>query len=480
MIQGKEKLSLAHRAASGTLGVARTILVAAAAIAFSLTTVTNVPAAAVRPPVPAGPGGSSGTPLPNPLPLEDAIIVGNYGAIEGGSWQVYPAGQKGGNFKPSQYVTGPNTVLVGPTGIVEGPATLVFPVFVGLFAANGVFGYAPSSNGNNFPLFTFVGPGTGLNAPFGVTTGNTEGLVTELGTGLWVTNGLVEVFASPPLGAPCSVGTITTFDPALPGVGQNPLPTTGGVSDNVVFQQNGAPSNVTIGGCTAGLLFPVGIAVHNLAVDDEVVKSQPDQVAPDGIVYVVNFGVNATAKHGKTPASPALNGYLLAFNPGLTGYGDVSPIGAFGAPGQPGTQNILFKPEYIALTPGEEILATAKTKSGSIELLGSDLLAVTDIQDNSIKFFEALESDIGTIGFTFIGSIVGSQTRLHTPMGIAVGLSGDTYYVSNQSTNAVTMYDLEDGVISTGMNFPPSTIIQGSKTLLNQPTGMAIDTALEP
>ncbi|HEY6417658.1 MAG TPA: hypothetical protein VIX59_01535 [Candidatus Binataceae bacterium] len=476
MIEGKGRFSLALRAASGILGSARTMVIAVVAIAFSLTMVTKAQAVHHRPPTPAGPGGSSGVPLPNPEPLEDAILVDNYGDLFGGSWLVWPAGQKGGNFKPTQNVAGSKTTLIGPTGIASGPALLGFPVYVDVVAANGVFQFAVVSNQNTGPEGAVIGPLTGIDAPFGITFGSTGPGPFEESTisdGMWVTNGAVQVFKTPPFGAPCSVGTITVFNPFNPNPDQVPQ------NNHAVLQANGAPINSTIGGCNTGLLLPVGIAVHSEAVAlNTATKSKPAvSLPPEGAVYVVNYALAPTPAHGKTPASPGLNGYLLVFEPGETGYGNVTPVGAFGAPGQTGTQNILIKPEYIALQEGVSLLA-ASSKSNAAVAPEDDILAVTDIGDDSIKFFSAAQVGPEVV-LTFLGSIVGPQTRLHTPMGIAAGFGGDDYYVANQSTAAVTFYDL-DSPVGTGTNFPPSAIIQGDVTSLNLPTGVAIDVPLEP
>ncbi|HZC46419.1 MAG TPA: hypothetical protein VE243_08075, partial [Candidatus Acidoferrum sp.] len=108
-----------------------------------------------------------------------------------------------------------------------------------------------------------------------------------------------------------------------------------------------------------------------------------------------------------------------------------------------------------------------------------DTIFVTDVGDNSIKAFTVFDHFGTGLNFFFegnlIGTIQGGSTKLKRPEGIALGVASDALYVTNTTTNTLSMFtDL--GAITGGgtFNIPPTLIMSGRATRLDFPVGVAL------
>jgi len=420
------------------------------------------------------------------FPTTDQVVISNNGAILAGSVSTFPAGTSA-NGAPAFHITGTATGLGGvgaapgtsaaggTTGAaispfnlhtyvanqltpgslryVTAPVTCISPggvlidplpggcVPFGFTSTGSVVGFAPGDTGNSAPEVVIKGQSTGLSFPAGVAFGADGRLyvANELpGPGgasfvIGSFSGGFGGFACAAFGG-ITLGTITVYDPDANG---DVLPI---FDDPVfVFDPLAAPFGLairiqhsSIGGCKSFLLGPVGIAVDN-----------------DDRIWVVNqFG-------------PFIN----VFDPDLTGFGDVFPVGAFIGAG-------LGSPRYIALGDGgggglpEVYVTDARTTS----LSATTCLPVTK-GDNSVNFFAPFVTGGGipfAISASFDGEIKGKKTKLSIPQGIAAN-ADDTLFVANTNGNSFALFP--EGFIG---NVRPFSLIRGPHTKMNQPVGIAL------
>jgi hypothetical protein len=450
MTQGRNGISLAHRAAPGFMTVARHLSVVAAVLSI---------AALV-----AGTAGTSYAKGKKPASdkdkfLEDTVVVSNFGSLFGGSIETFDVGA--GFFShPSREIVGPATLLGAGNGAagdaqssLDGDIAVTVPFGVpGLCPAGCVGVWPASANGNTAPEDFLGGPAgttgfdpftgtfpvlnnkTGLFLDQGVAFNNPFRYVGVHASALTVTGdqfavanfGQVVVGSTADFefcGTPAdedtatTLGTITEYNSGDTG---NVAPTPNFPVFELTLPPALAPifSNATIGGCDTALVGPVGLAFDSL-----------------GHLWVVNEGITGVP------------GFVVEFDKGA--FGDASPInfiGLFDA-----TAPDFIDPLYIAVSPD------------------GDTIYVTDAGDNSIKIF-----DTTSFGGTRTGTISGGKTKLVRPEGIA--LSGDDLYVVSNNANSLLMFD--DFTISGG-NIRPSTIVKGVTSFrntshMNFPVGVAL------
>ena len=447
MTQGRDGISLAHRAALRFWEVARQLSVVAA-----LFTVAALLAATADPSY----AGGKKNKATSDRTLEDTVVVSNNGAILGGSLTTYTAGS-GANAKPLFEVKG-NHTLMGLGG-VQGNAqsSLDGHIVVTSSAADLVMSFGPGSNGNTAPDTVLVG---GLIGPPATPTGASP-------TGIIIPQGATfqnpfrrvsanqpqslldeDIFANSNFGnivvadenylgepIPCpnkgvTIGTITEFFRTDTGFA-HPL------ENSPVFEIPFPPAtgffsvNATIAGCNTALDGPIGVAFDG-----------------NGNLFVVNEGL---AGLGAGPP-----GFVTKYEAGA--HGDAEPIDFIGL--FPPTAGAFVDPQYIAVgAEGHEIY-------------------VTDVGDNSIKIF-----DVSTpFDASLINTISGPGSKLNRPMGIASNdtSGGDDLYVVNNNDNSLLMFD--DPPFST-----PSTVIRQNnhnnrvgRTHLNLPVGVALPQFFPP
>lgn len=315
------------------------------------------------------------------FPTTAEVVISNAGAILAGSVATFPAGTPA-NGHPSNFITGGATGLDANTGAAISPFNL--HTYVANSLASNVLGFAPGDSGNSSPEIVIGGGSTGLNTP--------DGVAFDIDGDIYVANTL----GSSGICGGAS-GSVTIYDAEANG--------------------DVLPIGSIAGGTNTTLCGPVGIAVDSF--DDCFDTSGPK-------IWVVN----------------SFAGFLTAYCPSITGFGNVFPVSLAGVfPG----------PDYLAL-------GDAGTEA-----------YVTTPNDNAIDFW-----DISGCGFfdfscgSLDGSIFGRRTRLRHPQGIAATLDDDLF-VANTFGNSFA--EFLEGFIG---NVRPFSLVRGATSKLNQPVGVAL------
>lgn len=466
--------------------------------------------------------------------LEDTVSVTNYGAILGGSLETFLGGA-GHNAKPFLWVKGTNTLLgatTGPAGLSVGslddhiavtvpidildmtgfggfPNTLAcagpenpVPCCTGKLTGDCGAGtgfaeiFSPGANGNSVPenvigtrnvTFDNTGcssPGIPLPCCTGPNNGtcafNTAGINTPQGVafedpfdGVNPGHDIVAIANTLPInffstsdfldgtngGAACAafggggpgmtVGTITEFDRSTlaPGFNDtvapfnnNPVCTLPAVDIPPDFDEPptscpiGSNYNATIGGCLTFLLGPVALAF--------------DQ---SGFLFAVN-------EAGVASGGP---GFVTAYTPAASG--DAFPFAVIGLTGT--TAGAFVDPAKIAVLSDSDF--------------SDDIIAVSDVGDNSVKIFapftEGCEAppNFFCTG-DFLGEIKGGATKFKRPEGLAIGSESGALYVVNNNSNTLEMFTDFEGIVDGGGDIPPTLIISGKTSKLNFPVDVAL------
>lgn len=433
---------------------------------------------------------------PSNIGTLDTVVISNYGAGFSGSVSTYVKGS-GQKAAPHLQVKGTNTGLGNSSGAshdsvqsVDGHIAVAVPIdnFGGIdfkgdisgcgpFGAGTLFGtgmveiYSPGASGNSSPENIICSPGvafgapniTGVDFPGGVAFENPFDGVNPRHEILAVANNFpivvapdagLGICAPPPAGGGASLGTVTEYDISTlgPGPGNNVVPFNNNpVSAINPFSGAGpAPQNATIGGCLTLMLGP-----EELTFDEF------------GDLFVVNNLGSLTA------ASAAAPRFVTIYAAGATG--DAFPfLGVIGLQG-PFTGCVGCPPLGIFKQPVGITVASAPDFIDSV-------MYVSDTGDNSIKVFKPFTNPNPDTFFnqgTLIATIQGGQTKLSSPMGLAV--ANDVLYVVNQTKNSLEMFTDIDAIPTdpTGASPPvdnihPTLIVAGKPVKLNQPVGVAV------
>lgn len=136
----------------------------------------------------------------------------------------------------------------------------------------------------------------------------------------------------------------------------------------------------------------------------------------------------------------------------------------------------------IAVIGGSNTMLASPT---GIALDASGKIYVLNDLENrkgSITVYPPLETSTGVLNETPIATIAGSKTLLHNPAGIALDLTGDIY-VASESGRRFRPHQSYDGgrvtVYSAGSNgnVAPIATISGTGTGLAYPVSVALDSA---
>ncbi len=196
----------------------------------------------------------------------------------------------------------------------------------------------------------------------------------------------------------------------------------------------GSNYNATIGGCDTFLLGPVALAFDST-----------------GFLFAVN----------EAAVSEGAPGFVTVYLPGASG--DAFPFAVVGLVGA--TAGAFVDPAKIAVMSSSDFF--------------DDVIAVTDVGDNSIKIFAPFTNGCESAPYFFctgeeLGVIKGGATKLKRPEGVAIGNDSDALYVVNNNANTLEMFtdfiDIADG----GGDIAPTLIISGKTSKLNFPVDVAV------
>lgn len=456
MTQERDGFSLAHRAASMTVGVKRalaTVLTVAviASLAVVGTTTTSY---------------AQGKKKNQPLGLESTLIVTNNGVLFNGTVATYAAGSrkgarpiallKGGTGSfagtplPTSFSLSAVSVDPNPLNIPGAPS----PVNDAIFVASDL---SVAAAGSPDIVEAWTAGATGNTPPIAM-------MITFTTCVAFDSTGACTFFLGNPMSVPDGFAFIpngtNAFEPGTPGA----------AGDFYVTQLTGAPFDNTSGAFTppgagsvleylpnAGTGTGLDQALSTFTVS-EIVDSDcaeglsTDLLGPVGIaldssnnLWVVNSGLGLGAGSYVTE-------YAAGSGEPLMGEGQcVSPIDSVGS-------TVLEEGEYDVVSPID----------------GS--LWVSDLLQNAVFEFDIGDGVSGGDG-AVITTIAGKRTRLKGPMGITMDADGNLYVANNERNQVL---EFEDPAFSALLNVRPNTILQGRKTKLNQPVGVALIAGVPP
>jgi hypothetical protein len=129
-------------------------------------------------------------------------------------------------------------------------------------------------------------------------------------------------------------------------------------------------------------------------------------------------------------------------------------------------------------TPPIDLVGDGVLEQGEYDAISpiDGSLWVSDLNLNSVFEFDIGDGFSGGDG-AVVTTIAGKHSRLKGPMGIAMDADGDLY-VANNLRNQVL--EFEDPAFSGLLNVKPDVILQGAKTRLNQPVGVALIDGVPP
>ena len=355
----------------------------------------------------------------------------------GSSVTVYPAlGSSTGllNEAPTATISGSNTGLSGPEGIALDSSR---NIYVADTSAESLFVYPAlgSSTGalNEAPTATISGSNTRLDFPQGIALDSSRNIYA-------VDDGTNSVTIYPALGT--STGLINQ----APGAAISTTMTTGLESPTGIALDSSGNiyvADVGIGGST---VFPPSVFVYPAGSNGNA--------APTATISGSNTGLESPAgialdSSGNIYVADGDADSVFVYPAGSTG--NVSPTATIG-----GSNTGLVGPEGIALD-----------SSGNIYV--ADDLAIC------VFVFPALGSSTGLLNEAPTATISGSNTGLQAPEGIALDSSGNIYLADDLALSVFVYPALGSG---TGLlDEAPTATISGSKTGLQAPDGIALDSS---
>jgi hypothetical protein len=441
-------------------------------------------------------------------PLATTVWVANGGAFNAGSLETFAGGTKK-NTKPLYRNIGPETLLqsfpgspffgTAPTGVA---ITFDSPHHVSVVGelVNAVLTFTDTANGDTPPETVLFGPDTGLGLPAGDTYGFSP-LVRDTQQGL--------IF-------PFSELYVTNIASGFDGNGAVTEYPEGANGDRTPDEAIGGDAAVTFMAEPVGVYvdfttFDACFGLEPTATDLCNNESGQDEIVsiPTRRIWVVQRFLGLVTLY-----VPEVACFLSPYNPGAS-----PPVPGF-CPGQ--SLNVAL-PSYVAQQPplggvfpttvdGEfpPVVGGSSTDPTEPNFLAVQQYAqfpevyITDLlggfhNHGRIKFFYTIpidqclattETTAGTMCTVAIrgglyglpdGTIEGKKANLKKPMGIAAqplavpvaaGQSSeyiDNLFVTNVDRNSIVQFSsTERG------NVRPDAFIQGRRTKMNQPTGIAV------
>ncbi len=389
------------------------------------------------------------------------------------------------NEAPIATISGGFTGLVSPVGIA---LDSIGKIYVADNGAASVFVY-PALSGtctssspcalNEDPIATISGNLTGLVAPYGVALDSTS-------SNIYVAdNGATSVFVYAALGSstgPLNEAPTTTISGNLTGL-VSPQGIAADSSHNIYVADVGADSVfvyssgtsgnqaplATILGSNTGLLEPYGVALDSgskIYVADYQADSVFVYSALGGSTGPLNeapsVAISTTTTTGlSSPQGIALDSggkiyvaddgnYTNEFTPSVFVYAAGSNANAAPIATISGSATTLIQPIGVALDSGRKIY-------------------VADESAASVDVYSAVGSRTGVLNVAPVDSIIGPDTGLLAPVGVAVDSTGKIY-VTDFAGPSVFVYPAGSNGDAT-----PTDTITGLSTLLNYPQGIAVD-----
>jgi hypothetical protein len=453
-------------------------------------------------------------------PLAAQVWVANGGAFNAGSMVTFAAGSSK-NAKPLYFNVGKASLLqnfpgspflaTGPAGVALTPDGQHVTVAGELVAIPGtdiqgaVMTYTPTANGDVAPEDVIFGgdipefsTGTELSAPTGVVYGPIPFFYDAQQSAQQIMLGSSELYVTNQLSAAFALPSITEYPEGSGNLG--------GVPFAIGFPVSLASTDVEPDEVIYGAAEPIGIYVDTAYMTycipgvESAPTTDPTTLCNTGIAYETytrriwvvdrylgavlvfvpefecNLGLNADACHGNGDLPPG----HIALNP-IGGIFPTTNDGVFPpASSDPTEPNYLAVGGVNSLTPDLYItdLAGGYHHKGRIKFFYTNLVDECIDRDT---FGDCILALRGVVQGTYDGAISGSHTKLGKPMGIAAAPTG-VAVSSNQSSAAtdnifVTNIDRNNIVqFSSGErgNIRPDAYIQGKKTKLLQPTGIAV------
>ena len=368
--------------------------------------------------------------------LGETVVVTNSGGQLAGSVSTFNAGTKK-NIKPNAKITNADIsffgsavpaldvlagVNVNPTlGPGSANVTYVLSNLSVLGGPDVLSGFAAGATGNSTAVvgtITFTDPGSGVLVVPLSKPQDLDFALSHTGVGPEAV-GTGDVFVSNWTGGEGGLGSVIHF-PHDVGTVANPLglilnpfgPVPPEIPALVLQDSTLSPTNPF--GCPAGvstnLLGPVGVRLDSL-----------------NHIWVVNSGFGG-----------AFPSYVTEYAPGS--FGCTPPINVIGL----GT---LINGAFLAIDPEGD-------------------LWVTDTTQNAVFEF----APDGTL----LTEIAGKNTKMRSPMGIAIGTTGgteDVLVANNIGGGILEFENADDGGF---LNIHATSRLQGARTGLNQPVGIAI------
>jgi sugar lactone lactonase YvrE len=455
-------------------------------------------------------GAGTGLNLPDGVAIfSGKIYVSNFG---NNSVTVYPVASNG-NTAPSATISGLSTGLAGPDGIALDSGG---KIYVANDGNNSVTVYAAGSSGNAAPSATISGSNTGLADTSGIAVNAGNIYVTATGSS-------VTVYPATSNGNVAPSATISGSGTALDNAERIALDSAGkiyvgndgsqeGGSDTVTVYAAGSSGNATpseiinrqFAVSLTGLAGPAGAAVDSSGIyvtnDNNSVTTYSagsnGNIAPIATISGSNTGLSnptGIALHGGNIYVANEGGQTVTVYPeGTTG--NVAPSSTLNTEGEAtgvavdSGGNIYvsgYSQEQLFVYPaGSSGNATpsgeldTSIRIGSIALDSANNIYVTTCLGCGPEYSVLVYPAGSTGSATPSATITGSKTGLQAPAGIAVDSAGSIYVANDNSdfgnggADTVTVYSA-----GSNGNVAPSATITGPLTALLAPSAISIDSA---
>jgi sugar lactone lactonase YvrE len=416
------------------------------------------------------------------------IYVAN-GSFGDGAIRIYPPlGSSAGilNEAPIAAITGTNTGLSDPAGIAIDSSGKIYATNQtsesggALPVADGnvvVFPPLGSSTGslNESPIVTISAPSsgtdnTGLYYPAAIALDSSGNIyVANVGGGPPVAG---------PLGPGAGLGSVTVYPPLGSSTGtlnEAPIATIGppssGPDNTGLAEPRGialdSSGDVYVSNSSGGAAFLGSVTVYPpLGSNTDVLDNTPTATIGTSNTELNSPSGIALDPVGNVYVANALDSSITIYEAG--GTRDAAPTAAIS-----GDSTGLDYPEGIALDASGNIYV-ANAGPPSALLVGGEQPFL-----GSITVYPPLGNSTGILNEAPSATISGDATRLSEPEALALDFNGNIYvancgdcYFVNKPVPSVTVYTTgSDG------NVPPTAMISGTKTGLNYPGGIALDSA---